>query len=324
MSEAVAVSRAQTVRAQGYLICISATFAWAFTGIMIRYLTVNFQLPPLVLAFWRDVFVASALALVFLFTNRKRLILERRHLRFLVLYGLVLVLFNSLWTFSVALNGAAVSTVLAYSSSAFTALLAWWLLKESLHLPKIVAVSLALLGCIFVSGAYNLAEWAVNPFGILTGICSGMAFAAYSLMGKYTANRQINSWSALLYSFAFAGVFFLPLNLITTALQGEAALPTLFWLDKSALGWAVLIGLAVGPTIGGYGLYTLSLNYLPASVANLIAMLEPVITAVLAFFLLGEWMTPPQLFGGALIISSVVLIRIFESRQSLPETVAPA
>ena len=39
-------------------------------------------------------------------------------------------------------------------------------------------------------------------------------------------------------------------------------------------GWAILGALAI-PTILGFGLYTLSLRYLQASVAGLIATLEP-------------------------------------------------
>jgi drug/metabolite transporter (DMT)-like permease len=76
----------------------------------------------------------------------------------------------------------------------------------------------------------------------------------------------------------------------------------------------VLILLGIGPTIGGYGLYTVSLTYLPASVANLVATLEPSMTAVLAYLFLGERLTSPQLFGSALVITGVIILRLNESR----------
>ena len=72
-------------------------------------------------------------------------------MRFMLVYGLILSLFNSLWTISVAMNGAAVSTVLAYSSAGFTAVLGWRLFGERLGPVKILAVTLSLLGCVFVS-----------------------------------------------------------------------------------------------------------------------------------------------------------------------------
>ncbi|MFN3307672.1 MAG: DMT family transporter [Anaerolineales bacterium] len=315
MEKSIVLSASDPARlARGYLICLAATFSWAFTGILIRYLTVNYQLSPLTLSFWRDVFVVLGLVVIFSLTNPSLLYPGKGRLPYFALYGLVVTLFNGLWSFSVALNGAAAATVLAYSSAAFTALLAWWLFREPLTPLKIVAVSLGLAGCVLVAEAYKATAWALNPFGILTGLCSGLIFAVYSLMGKFTANRGINSWTALLYSFAFAALYFLPLSLLGGWLEGYTPIQTLFWLGNQPLGWLALFVLGVGPTIGGFGFYSLSLNYLQASVANLIAMTEPLITAVLAYLLLGERLTPPQLVGGAMILSSVVILRLFELR----------
>jgi drug/metabolite transporter (DMT)-like permease len=301
---------------QGYLICIVGTVIWSFTAIFIRYLTENYQLPPLVLAFWRDLFVFLALGAFFAFFARSRLRIERRHLGFLLLYGFVLSVFNSLWTVSVALNGAAVSTVMAYSSAAFTAILAWRFFGEQLGAAKIMAVVLSLVGCMFVSGAYSPAAWKLNTLGIITGLLSGIAFASYSLMGKLSTHRQIYPWTVLFYTFGFGALFLLAYNLIPGLLPGAGSPASLFWLGDAWIGWLVLIALALGPTIGGYGLYTVSLNYLPASVANLIATLEPAFTTISAYLLLGERLTAPQLWGSVLIIGGVVLLRVSEGRGS--------
>jgi drug/metabolite transporter (DMT)-like permease len=58
-------------------------------------------------------------------------------------------------------------------------------------------------------------------------------------------------------------------------------------------------------------LYAVSLRYLPVSVANLIATLEPTMTAALAYFLLGETLTPPQVAGAVLVLLGVVILRIW-------------
>jgi drug/metabolite transporter (DMT)-like permease len=100
---------------RGYLIALVATILWSFTGVLISYLSVNYQLPSLVLAFWRDLFVAAGMALALLLLSRARFRLARRHWPFMVIYGLTLSLFNSMWTFSVQYNGAAVATVLAFA-----------------------------------------------------------------------------------------------------------------------------------------------------------------------------------------------------------------
>jgi drug/metabolite transporter (DMT)-like permease len=74
--------------------------------------------------------------------------------------------------------------------------------------------------------------------------------------------------------------------------------------------------LAIGPTLAGFGLYTVSLGYLPASVANLVATLEPVMTAILAYVLLDEQLNGVQLAGSALIIASVILLRVYEGQSN--------
>lgn len=299
---------------RGYLICVAATVLWSSTGVFIRYLTETYRLPPLVLAFWRDLFLATALALALKLLKPGLLRLERRHWRFMLLYGLVVSVFNSLWTISVALNGAAVSTVLAYSSAAFTAVLGWRLLSESLGPVKILAVTLSLLGCVAVSGAYDPAAWRVNTLGIVTGILSGMAFAVYSLMGRTSAQRSISAWTALLYAFGAAVPFLLLYNVFSSWLPQGVASMQLMWLGSSWSGWLILLLLAVGPTVGGFGLYTVSLAYLPASVANVIATLEPAMTAGLAYLFLGELFTGPQWIGSALIIAGVIVLRFSERR----------
>ncbi len=295
---------------RGYVICFSGTMVWSTTGILIRYLTENFHLPALVLAVWRDVFVFMAMALILSLVSPALRRVDRSQFKFLLLYGFILSLFNSLWTVSVAMNGAAVATVLAYSSAAFTAILGWRLFGERLDAVKGIAVLLSLAGCVFAAEAYSINAWRLNPLGVFTGLMTGLAFAGYSLMGKAASMRALNSWSALLYTFLIAAVFLLLYNFIATGLPYGIASTNMFWLGNSIAGWALLVLLAVGPTIGGYGLYTMSLDYLPASVANIIATLEPVITAALAFLLLNERFVLPQWIGGVLILLGVFLLRL--------------
>lgn len=299
---------------RGYLICLAGTTVWSTTAIFISYLTTTYKIPALVLAFWRDLFLTVTLGSVFALFAPRLLRIERRQIGFLLVYGLVLSLFNSLWTISVVFNGAAVSTVLAYSSAAFTAILGRLLFNEKLNFVKIVAVTLSLAGCVFVSGAYNPAEWQLNPLGVITGLASGVAFAAYSLMGKAASERQINPWTTLVYVFGTAAVILLGYNFLTPYLPAGVSSTNLFWLGGAFMGWLVLLILAIGPTVGGYGLYTVSLTYLPASVANIIATLEPAMTAVMAFLLLGEMFTPPQWLGSILIIAGVIVLRLGEQR----------
>jgi drug/metabolite transporter (DMT)-like permease len=301
---------------RGYLIALGSAAVLSTTAIFIRYLTQTYQLPALILAFWRDLMVALTLWLALRLIRPTLLRVDRVHLRYLGLYGLVLAVFNALWTLSVALNGAAISTVLAYSSAGFTAVLGWWLLKERLDWAKIIAVGASLGGCVLVSGAYDLAAWRLNPLGILTGVLSGLLYAIYTLMGRSASQRGLNPWTTLVYIFGFAGIFLLTFNLLPAGLipGGASTLADFLWLGDALAGWAVLLLLAIGPTLMGFGLYNISLSYLPSSVANLILTLEPAFTATVAYFLLGERMNGVQLGGALMIVAGVAFLRIYEGR----------
>ncbi len=319
------MSASQPHRSQlsrGYTIAVISAVFLSSTAIFIRYLTQTYHMPSMVLAFWRDVFVVLTLLVALGVRTARRLRVDRRHLAYLVGYGVVLALFNSAWTLSVSLNGAAVATVLAYCSTAFTALLGWWLLKERLSWAKLLAIALCLGGCALVSGAIEPAAWRTNLVGILTGILSGLCYAGYSLMGRSASQRGLNPWTTLIYTFGFAAVFLLAGNLLPGHPIPGAAVRAgdIFWLGKAFAGWGVLFLLAAIPTVMGFGLYNVSLSYLPSSVANLIISLEPVFTAATAYILLGERLTWVQIAGGLLVLAGVVFLRLYEGRQAVLST----
>ena len=298
---------------RGYVIALTATVIWSTTGIIISYLGKTYSLPSLVLAFWRDLFVSFGMAVGLLVFSRPLFQLDRKHWGFMVWYGLTLAIFNSMWTFSVQYNGAAVATVMAFSSPAMTAILSRIVLKEQFSRIKIVSILLSLAGIIFVSGAYDPAAWNLNPLGIIFGLLSGLLFAIYNLEGKHASDTHIDSWTALLYSFAWATVFLFFFNLGNDLfLTGKGAFADLLWLGDSVSGWGLLFFLGVAPTLGGFGLYTLSIRYLSPTTSNLIATLEPAFTAIWAYFLLNEVLTGTQLFGGLLVLMGVVLLRFGE------------
>jgi drug/metabolite transporter (DMT)-like permease len=297
---------------RGYLIALVATGLWSFTGILISILSKNYSLPSLVLAFWRDLFVSLGMLAALGFLSRWRFRLERSHWRFMALYGLTLAVFNSMWTFSVQYNGAAVATVLAFSSPAMTAILSRLIFKEHFSRVKVISILLSLAGTTLVSGAIDPSAWRLNPAGIVFGLLTGLFFAFYNLEGKAASDKAIDSWTALLYSFAGATFFLLLFNLAVNTSTGSAPLANFMWLGNSFDGWALLFFLGVAPTLGGFGLYTLSLRYLAPTVANLIATLEPALTAIWAYFLLHEVLTGIQLIGSLLLFTGVLLLRAGE------------
>jgi DME family drug/metabolite transporter len=285
---------------RGYVILLTSTLILSTTGILIKFLLNNFQLEPLALAFLRVFIVAMALGLALILFRRSLFAVKWRHLPILALFGLVGVgLHQFVWITSVQTNGAGVATVLVYIQPAIVALVSFRFLNESLDRTKIIALILTLSGMVMVSRAYEVGNVNLNWLGILTGFGSGFTWATYALLGRYTT-RYYSSWTCLFYAFLFGTLFLIPMQFFVH---------DLFALGGSPEGWGLMFFLALGPTLGGFALYTIGLSHLPASVATLIGTLEPVASVILAYLLFGEVMNVIQITGAGLILWSVIMLR---------------
>ncbi|CAI0806260.1 DMT family transporter [Serratia fonticola] len=302
---------------QGYVIAIISAMLLAFTAIIIRALTEYYHLPTFVLAFWRAALVALVLLPLLLLFKPQWAYLRREQLPFYAGYGLLLALFNSLWTLSVALNGASVATILTYCSVGFTVFLGWMMYNERLSLRELLVIVVSLGGCFLVSNGDSMGNSRFDLLGLMVGMLSGIGYTLYTLGGRIASERRYPVWNTILYVFGFSAVYQWLFNTLLTlfplaAFHGMAG--DLWFLSQGVQGiqwsgWLLLLTLAAGPTLLGFGLYNISLKTLPLAVANLILSLELVFTAVIAYFLLGENMNQLQLLGSALVMGGVLMLR---------------
>ena len=292
---------------RGYLIAISGVVLWSWTGILISFLLRRHPIAPMTLAFWRDLASSATLLLALLLARKRAVRVAPRDRAFLLMHGAALTLMNVTWTWSVAWNGAAVSTVLVYSSPGITALAARFVFGERFGPVRVLAFAGSLAGCVLVARATDPGQWHLNAQGILSGLLSAVSFAWFSMMGRAASRRGIEPWTATLCTFGLAAVALLPIASLMLPASGASA--SLLSLGDRWDGWALLVLLVV-PTLGGYGLYTASLAHLPAGTANLVATLEPVLTTAWAYLLLGESLDALQLVGGALILASVASLQL--------------
>lgn len=296
---APAIARRE-VPLRGYTIVLTGTVIWALTGIFIKILLTRYGLETMTIAFWRVAIVTAFVFVALLVVDARQLIVARRDLVLFAVYGLIGVAAHQIvWISSVQYNGAAVATVIVYTSPALVAIFAWRFLRETMDRTKLAALALTILGIVLVARAYDPAQIQVNAFGLIAGIGSAFTFATYSLLGR-VATRTYSAWTSLFYAFLFGAIFLLPVSLIA-----HSFVPANLPLD----GWGTLVFLALVPTLGGFGAYTIGLSHLPASVASILAAFEPVTTAIVAYFVFGEVLDALQLVGGIMILASVIMLR---------------
>ena len=295
----------------GYALSVAAPLIWATTGVLIKYL-LDMGAPRLAIAFWRDAAIALVCLGALLALRPQALRIGRREVRGFALTGMISVgLYHALWVTSIALNGAAVATVLIYTFPAFVTLGAWLFFHEPIRRPQIAALALALLGCALVVRAYDPAVLRVSWLGALVGLATGVTHAGYVLFSQ-RAVQSHSPWVSLAYTMLFGTLALLAMNLLLAPQQ-------IFAIGDTALPWLVLLGLALGPTLGGYALFTAALRYVPGKVASLIAVIEAPASALLAAWFLGERMEWQQLLGLALILGAIGLPRLMPDRPTIDD-----
>ena len=289
----------------GYLLAVLGALAWAATGPGLSYLLEHYGLSALTLAFWRDALIALAclvgISVSALARGTGLPRLSRAELGSFAVMGTISVgIYHALFVTSVALNGVAVAIVLIYLFPAFVTLGARLIFKETISPIQLIALALALLGCALLLRVYDPAVLRVSWLGVLIGVAAAITHAGYVLFNQRAVARH-SPWLSLALTMSFGT---LALLVLTSVAQGPASLLA---VGPGLTPWLMILGLALGPTLVGYALFTTCLRHIPGRVASLIIVIEAPIATLAAVLLLGEQIEAAQALGMALILAAAVL-----------------
>lgn len=275
----------------GYYYIVAAALCWGLIGIF-SSLAFSQGVEPMEVAFWRAGLSWLCFAVQALI--KKETALKKKDIPLFVFFAIFGVsLFYVSYLSAVKAGGAAFAAVLLYTAPAWVVFVAFVIYREKLTWAKLMALVLVITGVFFISSSGGNAGSSV-PIGtiaILSGLTSGFCYSLYYTMGKYFSKR---------YSAANLFLYVLPLGAL-------GLLPFVDFVHKTPLAWASLIGVSVLSTYIAYYLYYQGLKYLEAGRASIVATLEPVVAAVAAYIILGEYFTPLGYTGAALIITAVVV-----------------
>ena len=134
--------------------------------------------------------------------------------------------------------------------------------------------------------------------GIFWGVLSALLFALRNLFQKYHFNHVTSD-----------GLMFHQVIAVAVMLAMFVDYPQVQMLDSLDLFKLILLGLF--STATAHTLLSYSLKQLPAKSVALISCLQPVIAAILAWYIIGETPQPQVIIGGGMILS----IAIYETLQ---------
>lgn len=274
-----------------YLLVVTAATCWGMIGIF-SSIAFSEGLAPLEVAFWRAFiawFFFGCQAIL-----RKETRLDKKDLPLLTVFSLMgISLFYFVYLIAVKTGGAAFASVLLYTAPAWVVICSFFIYREKLTAAKVLAVILVILGVFLISksGGNSAATVSLGAVAIISGLAAGFCYSLYYTIGKYFSKK---------YSPANFFLYVLPIGAL-------GLLPFVDFAHKTLEAWLALLGVAFISTFIANYCYYQGLKRLEAGRASIVATLEPVVAAVAAYFILGEYFTVAGYLGVTLILVAVIL-----------------
>lgn len=286
----------------GLLLIGLAAISWGTTGATMTLVARDADLGPLLVGWARLAVAAPGLVLLALAVPSRGVASPasgRSRARAYVVLGLAMAAYQVCYFRAVTMTGVAVAALLAICSAPLMiALLASAVLGERLTPVVRAALAMAVIGtALLVVGPRGLGEISGRfGAGALLALGAGLSYAVYAVAAKRALERAAPLPVAAI-TFSLAAIFLAP------ALAFERV-PAADLLRAAPL----LLYLGLGPTAIAYALFSLGLRRVPATIAGIVTLLEPLTAATLGVAVFGESLGAAGLAGAALLIAALVLL----------------
>lgn len=292
----------------GYAMVVVAASLWGANGVLAKVLLQS-GLTSYRLAELRSAGAAVLFVGVVAVTRPAALRLTRSEVPFMVAFGILgLAFVQFLYFVGITHLDVGIALVLQYLAPVWVALYARLYVHERVRQRLWYGLALALAGLVSVTELWH--SGTLDGLGVASCLLASVAYACYILLAERGLRHGRDVLSLLAWGFVFATLFW-------TIVQPWWSLPTgLLGDDVSLLGrlsdvsapiWLLLAGVVVLGTFVPFILMIGALHHLPATRVTVIAMIEPVVAAVVAFAWLEEALGPAQIVGGVLVLAGVAL-----------------
>jgi drug/metabolite transporter (DMT)-like permease len=292
----------------GYLMAASAAILWGVNGGVSKTILAT-GLSSERLAQVRSLGAALGLVAILAVAAPGRLRLTRRELPHLLAFGVGGLAFVQFFYF-LAIHRLAIGIALLveYLAPLLVALWARFVQHRPVRRRIWVALALALTGLGLIVDLFGGGA-SLSTAGILFALGGSFAYALYVLLAEQVVGDR-DAVSLLAWGFLFASVFWavivpwwsFPGHALTrhASLGGNlAGYHAPVWLLAA---WMVVLG-----TIAPFFLLVSALRHVSATTAGIVAMLEPVVGAIVGWAWLEESLDGVQLAGAAVVLAAIGL-----------------
>lgn len=281
-----------------FLLILLAASLWGTAGIFVRTAG-KYGLGEMQLVMLRTLFTALILGIMLVIKDRSLFRIKIRDLWLFAATGLFsIVLFNFCYYKTMSLTSLSVAAVLLYTAPFFVVIMSVFIFKQRLTFKKCAACVTAFVGCCLVTGAFGTGE-KLSAAALVFGLLTGLGYSLYTVFGRLLLDRKYSSYTITFYTFVFAFLGCLPFTDLKSAASVCVNSPAVILT-------AVLM--AVLNTVIPYLLYTAGLCGVDASIAPVIAMVEPVVATLIGAAVYGEAITLSGASGIVIVLSSVFVL----------------
>lgn len=256
------------------ILLLLAACLWSTSGVLIKMVDWN----PLAISGVRSAIAAVVFAIA---VRRPRLTWSRGQIAGTLCYAASVTLF----VMAVKWTTAANAILLQYTAPVYVALLSAWCLDEPTKRSDWLAIGAMLAGV----SLFFLDELSATGFwGIVCALASGIAFAG--LIVSLRSQKHGSPFESILFG-----------NLIVAIVT----IPAMRSGSPGASGWWVLLILGVFQLGIAHLLYASALKSVPAVEGAIVPMIEPILSPLWVFLLLGERPGPFAMAGGSIVLGTV-------------------
>jgi drug/metabolite transporter (DMT)-like permease len=263
-----------------------AVILFGISGLFGKFLLV----PSVVIVFGRTFFAALALLVILPITKQLLRYKNYKYLFYFILMGAILAIHWVSFFYSIQISTVAIGLLTFSTFPVFVTFLEPVFFKDKLRQLDVIISIVVFGGLLLVIPEFDFSNNLTQ--GAFWGTVSGLTFAVLSLLNR----KYVAGYSALtigLYQNSIACLVLLPFAYNHLAeLTGKE-----IWL---------LLLLGVVFTALAHTLFIKGMERVKTQLASIIACLEPVYGIFFAFILIQEVPTIRELFGGVIIIASIL------------------
>lgn len=291
---------------KGYLFAILVGIGWGTVGLFFAEMSkYNMGVYDIITARMLFAFLAGIIHIIYT-KGIKELKIPLSSIKTSASMGIIAQgLVNVFLFLSIEKSGVIIATLLMSLGPVFTLLFSRILYKEKLSKGKINALILTAIGTILLVTNGSIFNLDFNFLGVIYGLLSGICFGLYPIISK-SISRNSNPNVIMIYSFIIVVFMLLPFLNIENFVA----------YHKLTYNFFISVLFAIVPTLLCHLLFIKSLNYISATKAGIVTLLQIPAATIFGILFLNEQISIWKIIGILLIIVGILFIKMLDKEKN--------